>query len=77
MTLYSLSKLRQDCSSVNYKGADSSTIKGALKFGLKATTIVGALRGENPNSLEAYISLKNIAGSFQKTFELEENTAFI
>ena len=64
MTLYSLSKLKQDSSSVNYKGAASSTIKGALKFGLKAATIVGTLRGENPNTLEAYISLKNIAGSF-------------
>lgn len=50
--------------SVNYKGADANTIKGALKFGLKAANIVGALRGENPNTLEAYISLKNIAGSF-------------
>jgi len=39
-------------------------IRGALKFGLKAAKLVGAIRGENPNSLEIYMNLKNIALSF-------------
>lgn len=54
INLYALARLKQETADPNTKGANSNTVRGALKFSLRAVKIIASIRGEQMTSMNIY-----------------------